>query len=273
MIRIFYLFLFSFLLVGNNLIAEKSYSAIKARAYLIYDMQKDKILFEKSKDKPFPAASMTKLFTAIAAREVLDDKRVITINNSAIVDNPIESKAGLQAKESYTLRMLLYALLIPSGNDAAYAIAEGVSGSKTKFVEMMNNWKQKYNLERSFFDDAAGLSPHTKIPPADLLKALLLIHQDPLLRDIMSRKEFILKSEEGREIPVKSRTKVFKYAGFTINGKTGTTRAAGQCFAGYLSSNKRDYIIVIMGSSNSFREVKKGIDMIIKVEQGIKEKH
>ncbi len=235
---------------------------ITARAYILYDIHEAKFLAEKNKDRAYPAASLTKLVTSLAAREILDDKKVILINESAVIDNSIESTAGLKSGDSFTLRMLLYALLVPSGNDAAYAIAEGVSGSKTKFTELMNDWKKRHNLEKSYFADAAGLSPHTKIAPSDLLKVLLLMRNDPILKDVMSQKSYTIKSNEGREISLKSRNKLFGYKGFKIYGKTGTTIPAGHCFAGYLIHKKKEYIIIIMGSKNAFEQIKKGIDKL-----------
>src|SRR6185369_13286009 len=86
-----------------------------------------------------PMASTTKIMTSIVAMTFGKPDQKITIGQDAVQEqNGENSVADLQKGDMLTLRDLLYALMLPSGDDAAVAIADGVAGSQASFVGMMN---------------------------------------------------------------------------------------------------------------------------------------
>ena len=93
----------------------------------------EQVLYEKLPDVPRPPASMTKIMTALQALEYGNLEEVVTSTVDA-ADLPGSSLMGLRRGERLTLRQLLYGLLIPSGNDAALAIAIHLAGDPIKFA-------------------------------------------------------------------------------------------------------------------------------------------
>ncbi|MEM7182062.1 MAG: serine hydrolase [Spirochaetota bacterium] len=236
----------------------KSYQT-KAKAILVQDFYKHNFIISKSTKKLLPIASITKLVTALTAIEHSPLKKEIRISANSIVKNTYESKAGLRKGEIYQLKDLLYALLVPSGNDAANAIALGISGTKKSFVRQMNLWKGKHKLLQTHFQDPVGLSNRNYSSAKDLAHLVVLVEKNTILRKILQKKRHRILSKKKRKLWLKTRNKLRSYKGFTIYGKTGSSRAAKKCFAGIITNHKKKYIIVILGSKNIFQEIKNTI--------------
>ena len=97
---------------------------IKAGYVVLYDAEKDEILYSKDGEKKIYPASTTKMLTAITAWKVIHDKDyVITVGDEIHLIDPYSSVAGLEEGMQLTLEMMMDAMLMPSGNDAAYVLA------------------------------------------------------------------------------------------------------------------------------------------------------
>ena len=126
-----------------------------AESEIIVDFDSGKILYEKNSNKKMQIASITKLMTAIIALEEGNLDEVITISEKAALTEG--SKVWLLSGEKITLRNLLYAVMIHSGNDAAYAIAEHLGEGDTKiFVDKMNQKALDLGLLSTHYDNPIG---------------------------------------------------------------------------------------------------------------------
>ena len=108
---------------------------------ILYNLNNDEILYEKNSHEPIKIASLTKVMTGIVALEKIDDLDREVLITAEMLDGLIESNAsvvGLKVNDIVTYRDLLYALLLPSGGDAANALAINVAGSIDNFVKLMN---------------------------------------------------------------------------------------------------------------------------------------
>ena len=127
---------------------------------ILYNLNNDEILYEKNSHEPIKIASLTKVMTGIVALEKIDDLDREVLITAEMLDGLIESNAsvvGLKVNDIVTYRDLLYALLLPSGGDAANALAINVAGSIDNFVKLMNIKAGSLGLSNTFFTNATGL--------------------------------------------------------------------------------------------------------------------
>ena len=128
-----------------------------AEAGTIMDLSTHEVLFAQNVHERLYPASLTKVMTALVAIRYgnLDD--VITIDENALDIDPESSVCYLELGDQYTLKQLIYGMLLASGNDAANAIAWHVGGSLEGFVSLMNQEAAAIGATNSHFMNAHGL--------------------------------------------------------------------------------------------------------------------
>ena len=131
---------------------------VTAQAAFVFDADLGLTYYIKNADLELPMASTTKIMTALLAveRGSLDQVVKVGADAEALV-HPDSSYMGLSAGEQLTLRDLLYGLILPSGNDAAIAIADAIGGSVPAFVALMNERAQQLGLTHTHFVTPHGL--------------------------------------------------------------------------------------------------------------------
>ena len=197
-------------------------------------------------EKLYPA-STTKILTAYIALKYgnLDD--VVTISANALDIDPNSSTCGLQVGDQMTLRDLLYGMMMKSGNDAAIAIAEHISGDVATFADKMNEEAAKLGATTSHFVNPNGLpdeNHYTSVYDLYLLFQAALTNDD--FRNIIQTTTYTSNyTSAAGEAKTQEWTSTNQYftgdetapEGFTIlGGKTGTTGDAGYCLV-LLSQN------------------------------------
>ena len=111
---------------------------LSAGAAILIEADSGKVIFEKNADQIMYPASTTKILTVWLALTFGDPEQIITVSDAAVALAEDESSAKLAAGENVRLIDLCYAAMLPSGNDAANAIAEGLGGTRENFVALMN---------------------------------------------------------------------------------------------------------------------------------------
>ncbi|MGB5156462.1 MAG: D-alanyl-D-alanine carboxypeptidase family protein [Desulfobacterales bacterium] len=225
----------------------KSNIATYTRAAVAMDVTTGKILYAKNPDlKCFPA-STTKLMTAIVSIENADLNNLVTVSKTA--SNVSPHKAGFKAGDKVTVEKLLYAALVGSANDAAVALAEGVSGSVDGFVELMNKKAVAIGASNTRFINPNGLpGPGQYITASDLSKILQYALRYPKLREIIGTRFAEITTLDGMPIHLKNTNKLLWSDEEVIGGKTGYTRRAGHCFVGAAERENDKIIIALLGS-------------------------
>ncbi len=167
---------------------------IQAHAGFLFDADTGLILYAKNADEELPQASCTKIMTALIAIERLPLDQVITAGADAhALVNPDSSYMGLDVGEKLTLRDLLYGLVLPSGNDAAVAIADGVAGSVPAFVELMNNRAKELGLTHTHFENPHGLDTPGHFTSAhDLALLAAVALRNATFRQIVSTRRYTI---------------------------------------------------------------------------------
>lgn len=230
-----------------------------ARAVLVKDLATDTILFQKDARISYPIASTTKIITALVASEYFKQNSVLTVGKSS---NTPGSKVGLAAGEDLTFRSLLYGMLLNSGNDAAFAIAENYPGGVSNFVSAMNKRANDLGLQDTHFDNPAGFDSPRHFSSAE---DLAVITEEALKNDVLKR---IFATKETNIV---SLDKKYLHQLFNLNRllsdvsgvmgvKTGTTQQAKENLVTLVERDGHSVLIVLLGSNDRFLETTRLID-------------
>lgn len=228
--------------------------AVASRAYLVYDAQADATLMAINPDKPLAQASLTKLMTALlvlerGAEEPGFLQSTVRIQPSDLVGG---STMGLVSGESLTVEDLLWGLLIPSGNDAATALARVIAGSVDGFVQAMNQRAAELGLTESHFRNPEGLDAadhHTSAQ--DTLTLTQRNWAFPLFRRIVGTATTTVAGHM-----LENTNELLGTLAGADGVKTGTTDVAGQCLVVSVEQDGRQRLVVILGSSNRYADAR-----------------
>lgn len=219
---------------------------ISGESALMVDLNSGKILFDKNPTQRMKIASITKIMTAIVAleHEKLDAKIYVTKHAAYVGEDTMYLTAG----EVYTLHELLYGLFLNSGNDAAYAIADGIAGDSDTFVKWMNMKAQELGLNNTKFTDPSGLDDDTYSTAEDLIKLARYALKNPDFRDIVKTHDIELKSDTHKDLFLENETNLLtSYPG--VEGiKTGYTEEAGLCLVTYAENGGKRLLGVVLKS-------------------------
>ena len=145
---------------------------LSAEGAILIDAETGAVLYEKNAEMRLYPASTTKLMTALLALENAALGETVTISHNAVYDIDVDSsRIWVDEGEQLSMEDSLYALMLPSANDLAYAIAEHVGGTKEGFAEMMNARAKELGCVNTHFMNPHGLDEEEHYTcPADLAR-------------------------------------------------------------------------------------------------------
>lgn len=250
-------FLLAFTLATDVLATPSGYK-VSASSVIFSNSTKAKRYYGKSIHRRVRVASTTKVMTALLVLERLPLNKVVRVSRKATLPQP--SKIYVKAGERYTVKNLLYALILESANDAAVVLAEAVSGSEEKFAQEMNARARKLGAKHTKFINASGLPQGKRSQYSTAYDMYLIFRQaikNPFFRQAIKLKSKTIYSRTGRKIKLSSHNKLlFKNWRQAIYGKTGWTRRAKQCFLGYIMKGDEVCIIAIFGASRRWDDIR-----------------
>jgi D-alanyl-D-alanine carboxypeptidase (penicillin-binding protein 5/6) len=162
---------------------------VSARSIAVIEGACGALVYGRDEHRHLPPASLTKLMTAAVATDQASTDTLIAahIDGAQLYDQTGSTIMGLKPGMQLSLLDLLYGLLLPSGNDAAITIAEGVGGTQENFVELMNAKAQSLALEDSHFTNPHGLyDPDLYSSAYDMAVLARYDLQNPTLRQIVA---------------------------------------------------------------------------------------
>ena len=235
---------------------------ISGRSGLLVDLNSGNILFEKNSNEKMKIASLAKIMTAVVTLEhkKSDSKIYVSKRAAEIGENSMEIDEG----EIYTLEELLYGLILHSGNDAAYAIAENTAGNSDRFVEWMNFKAKEIGLRNTHFTDPSGLEDSAYSTVTDLVKLTRYALKNPEFRNIVKTVERELTSDTHKYIYLYNQTNLLTTYPGVAGVKTGYTEEAGLSLVTYANNDGKEVIGVVLNSVD-----RKG-DMILMLDHGYK---
>lgn len=230
---------------------------IYAHSYILIDHDSKYAYLAKNADLPVPIASTTKIMTALVALETLDLNSIITISKTA---NMVEgSKVDFFTGEKVQTKELLYALMLHSANNAAYALAESNS-TVEEFVGKMNRKAKEIGLKNTLYADPAGLNDQGRSTARDLAILIDFAIENPMFKTLIETDERIIISSDGKyRHEVKNSNRLILdqeplYLQSVIGGKTGFTYEAGHCLVASAIINSKRYIAAVLRTSSDTKE-------------------
>lgn len=223
--------------------------ASNGSSYVVIEATSGRLLKGCNVTARLPMASTTKAMTAIVALEHSNVDDIVTVPKCAVgVEG---SSIYLKEGEKFSLKELLYGLMLRSGNDAAVAIAVHVAGSVENFAKMMNDKASELGLKNTHFVNPHGLSAKEHYTSAyDLAMISAYAMNNPTFKEIVSTKAITIKrdSEDATRYFANKNRILYSYDG--ANGvKTGYTKEAGRCL---IASSEREGMQVIAVALNVY---------------------
>ncbi len=248
-------------------------------AVLAKDLNSNKTLFAKKSSHAQNIASLTKLMTFLLIYENHNLDEIVTISPQSI--KTYGSQIELYAYEKMSVRTLLEAILIPSANDAARALAFFDAGDEELFVEKMNKKAKQLNLNSAKYYNSTGLDMFqnctdgdetcdsqfygNEMSADDLMTLTRILLKNNFFRKTVSKKHFEGTSSDGKFFHEKESTnKLFDSFVNSKGVKTGYTDLAGQCFINLSENSLGDEIVtIVLGSSDRFGETANLVSWIL----------
>jgi D-alanyl-D-alanine carboxypeptidase (penicillin-binding protein 5/6) len=231
---------------------------ISAKGAIIMDADSKVILYSKNPDLRFSTASTAKIMTALTAVDYFTPQDILTVQNATDEGSVL----GLKQGERFTFENLLYAMLLPSANDAALAISQNYPGLEAAFVERMNAKARFLNLYNTSYADPAGLiDSGDYTTPFDLARLASFAVKNSEIKKIVGTKEMVIADTYGNIFPLENINKLLGVDG--VNGvKTGFTGEAGEVLVTSKLEKGKTIIIVVMGSDDRFLDTQKLLDLV-----------
>ncbi|MBI3109777.1 D-alanyl-D-alanine carboxypeptidase [Candidatus Daviesbacteria bacterium] len=224
-----------------------------ARAVFIKDLTTDTVLYQKDANIPLPIASTTKIATALVAGEYFKPNSVLTVKDGANIEG---AKVGLVSGESLSFRSLLYGMLLNSGNDAAFTIAENYPGGVLSFVSAMNKKAMELGLLKTHFTNPAGFDDKKHFSSAgDLGRVSEEALKNYQLARIFATKEtdvFSLDKKYAHHLS--NLNKLLSQISGILGIKTGYTTLAKENLVTLVDRDNHRVLLVVLGSDDRFGE-------------------
>lgn len=233
---------FSFSQQANCAITEEKEPTINAMAAVVVEMNTGRVLYSKNATEKRSIASTTKIMTAIIALEKGDIYDEVLISKKAAWTGG--STMGVKMDQVYTMKELLYALLLSSANDAAVAIAEHIGGTVEGFADLMNSKAKSLGMADSHFITPHGLDTENQYSTA---------------YDLAILTRYALKNEIFSRIVATTDYRITGHGLYNTNDllaacpgvdgvKTGYTGKAGRCLVSTALRDGMRVISVVLGS-------------------------
>ena len=237
-------------------------TSMNAEAGALFNVTDRSVVYSKNAFERLYPASTTKVMTAIIALEEGNLSDQVTVTEDAVITEAGASLCGIKPGDVITMQDLLYGLMMPSGNDAANAIAVHTYGSIDAFADRMNVRARELGATGTHFMNPSGLTDENHYTTAyDLYLMFNEAMKLPLFREIIAEDSYTANYQNGAGEAVSKTWTVGNWyqkgeretpAGVSVlGGKTGTTQAAGYCLI--MASNDsqdKEYISVVLKSDS-----------------------
>ena len=254
--------LFLLMIIGIQTVSFADEVNLNSEAAILVEVSTGRIIYEKNSTKKLYPASTTKILTAILVLENCELDELVTVIETALNNIPSGYvTCNLQIGEQLSVKDLLYALMIPSANDAAYVLAEHVAGSVDNFSTMMNDKARELGCKTTHFVNPNGIHDDSHYSTAyDLYLMAKYAMENETFRTIVSTTEYTLPATEkypsddrvlkttNELLNENSRNYYYKNA---IGIKTGYTSKAGNCLVAASSRDGLEFIAVVLNGGTT----------------------
>lgn len=280
-IKLFVVTLLTVLLLGGP--SATASSRIDAAAAMMVDAETGQVIYEQNANKKLPVASITKLLTMLVIEDEIQQKQLswnsqvkITPEVAAISNDPAYSAIGLKEGQSYSVRMLINAMLVSSGDGAAAALASATGDGTDEFNLKMVNKANKLGIHDITIVNAVGLNngDMKDLKLADLpttaantmsardvaIISQYLVKNYPEILQITAQKQTKYQLAKGQVKTGENLNKMLPGGKYTVKGvkidglKTGTSDEAGACFVSTGTYHHHRIITVVLHANGKDKD-------------------
>lgn len=256
--RAFIHFPFSYLAVfetgeGETSSLSSASSGISAKGAVAINAKTGEVLYQKNAEKAYQIASLTKLMTAYTFLDINRDLERTTRISSA--DMSIGSRVGFKAGDVFTMQDLLYGLMVPSGNDAARALAHASGVSYEEFIIRMNNEAIEKGFNTMHFEEVSGLGKTNMSSALEFARFAQIAFDDyEILKTATAKHACIYSHSNTNKYCFKNTNKLLWSDLYVTGGKTGYLPPSWGGDGASLvlqvkDANENEIIVVVLGSS------------------------
>jgi serine-type D-Ala-D-Ala carboxypeptidase (penicillin-binding protein 5/6) len=238
-------------LVGPNAFKVR-FKGGKPRAALVFDMKNGRVLYRLHPTAKLPIASLTKIMTALIVVDKTTAKDKTRVAKAAF-DYSGSGVGVLPKRKKVPVEGLLAGLLLPSGNDAAIALADHISGTEKKFVKVMNRRARALHLTCTRYVSSHGLEKGNRSCAVDLAAMARLAMKQRRIAGIVKHKQLAVRFPiKHGKLYLNSTNPLLRlnYKG-TIGLKTGSTDEAGHCLVAVVRRGNRELGVVLLHSPDT----------------------
>ncbi len=226
---------------------------VEAKAALLMEKETGQVLYAENEHERLEPASVTKIMTLLLVMEAIERgelKYEDTVTVSANAASMGGSQVYLSEGEQISVEELLKAVCVSSGNDAAVALAEEVSGVTELFVQQMNNRAAELGMQDSHFVNPTGLPAEGHVTSA---YDIAVMSRELILRhpDIRRFTTIWMDTIRGGEFGLSNTNKLIRFYEGATGLKTGSTDAAGYCISATAERSGMELIAVVLGGETS----------------------
>jgi len=227
-------------------------TAFSAQAVYAVDLQSGTPLFSYNATQARHPASVTKLMTALVSRELYYLDQVL---ETSLPHPTLGTVITFFGGESQTVRSLLKATLIQSGNDAATILAQRHPQGYEAFIQAMNDKAAQLKLDQTTFTNPTGLDDTAHFMSAkDITTVFAVALRDSFLRETLSQSSIEIFDSSGDIKRTLYTTNQLLFSDYVVAGKTGTTDLAGQVLTSLVTIDGHEVIITVMGSEDRYAD-------------------
>jgi D-alanyl-D-alanine carboxypeptidase (penicillin-binding protein 5/6) len=239
------------------------------RSGLLFDLDTGEVLWRRDPERVLPIASLTKMMTAVVVAEEADSKERVLITRQALAYRG--SGVGLLPKgKRVPLVALLNGLMLPSGNDAAIALAQHVGGTVRDFVARMNAQARGLGMRCTRFSGPDGyVDRGNHSCAADLAALARAVLDDPRLARIVRRRYAVVPFPiKGGKLYLSNHNPLILRGYRGVTGiKTGFTDRAGRCIVASATRDGRRLGVVLLHSPDPGGQAQRLLDAGFRVER------
>lgn len=226
---------------------------LSAEAAIVIDTKSAAILYEKNADAQLLPASTTKIMTALVALEHYQLSDIITVEQAS---SSIGQSMNLVRGETISVESLLYGLLVNSGNDAAFALAQSYPGGYNAFVDKMNQKARELHLTNTTFRNVSGVESYGHVTTVRDLSILAReAMKNPTFAKMVATLTVTVESADGKTIH--SLRNINELLG-RVEGlkgiKTGWTENSGENLVAAVERDGHEIITAVLKSDDRFGE-------------------
>lgn len=237
-----------------------STDALSASSAIVIEASTGKVIFSKNGEKRMKPASTTKILTALCALDYGNLEDIVKISQKAA--NEEGSSMYIEAGEKIKMENLIYGLMLNSGNDAAVAIAEHISGSEEEFSKLMNKKARECGVKNSNFENPNGLdSDKHYVTAYDLALITKKALENEKFRDIVKTRTKIVATESGVKKYLTNHNKMLAMYKDCIGVKTGFTKASGRTLVTAAEKNGVEIIAVTLNAPDDWNDHRNLLDI------------